>query len=299
MIRFNKMMHPIFMKIQSLYDKCHSEERSDEGSALTIPERRFYALLRMTYYAFIEARPIQTIFLLVVVGNACYAQDAKQIIQKAEDAIKGKTSSHSIMEMTITTSDYTRTMKMESWSIGNSKALIKTLAPAREAGNRTLKLDNEIWMYLRNTETTIRIPPSMMLQSWNGSDYTYDDMVREEKLAEDYAISIIGTEKIDNMDCWKLQLIPKPDAPVVWGKIIYWVRREDNLPSQVEYFDEKGKSMRTMVMSDFKMMGGRKIPAIWTMFNSDRSHSTEIKTDEISFDTRIPASIFSLKELEK
>ena len=236
---------------------------------------------------------------VVAITSNVYSQDGKQIIQKAEDAIKGRTSSHSIMEMTITTPDYTRTMKMESWSIGDEKALVKVLAPAREADNRTLKLGNEIWMYLRATETTIRIPPSMMLQSWNGSDYTYDDMVRGETLADDYDITIIGNEKIDNIDCWKLQLIPKPNAPVVWGKIIYWVRKEDNLPSQVEYFDERGKLMRTMVMSDFKLMGGRKVPAVWTMYNSDKTHSTEIKMDEAQFDTKISSAIFSLKGLEK
>jgi outer membrane lipoprotein-sorting protein len=245
-------------------------------------------------------RLLSVVVLFQAVFNCfAYSQDAKQIIQKAEDAIKGRTSSHSIMEMTITTSDYTRTMKMESWSIGDKKALVKILSPAREADNRTLKLGNEIWMYLRATETTIRIPPSMMLQSWNGSDYTYDDMVRGETLAEDYDITLAGTEKIDNMDCWKLQLIPKPNAPVVWGKIIYWVRKEDNLPSKIEYFDEKGTLMRTMLMSDFKVMGGRKVPAIWTMCNSDESHSTDIKMDAASFDIGIPSSIFSLKELEK
>ncbi len=239
------------------------------------------------------------IFAIAAASGNAYSQDARQIIQRAEDAIKGKTSSHSIMEMTITTADYTRTMKMESWSIGDSKALVKILAPVREADNRTLKLGNEIWMYLRATETTIRIPPSMMLQSWNGSDYIYDDMVRGETLTDDYDISMAGTETVDNVECWKLQLLPKPNAPVVWGKLIYWVRKEDNLPSHVEYFDEKGKLMRTMIMSDFKIMGGRKVPAVWTMYNSDKTHSTEIKMDEATFDIRIPSSIFSLKELEK
>ncbi len=240
-------------------------------------------------------------YILVVFSLAgrVSAQDAKQIIQKAEDAIKGKISSHSIMEMTIVTPDYTRTMKMESWTSGTSKALVKILSPAREAGNRTLKLGNDIWMYLRNTETTIRIPPSMMLQSWNGSDYTYDDMVREETLTEDYAITVIGSEKIGSEECWKLQLIPKPNAPVVWGKLLYWVRKADDLPAQVEYFDEKGKLMRTMVMSHFKVMGARLIPTEWTMYNSDRTHSTEINIDEASFDTKIPDRVFSLKELER
>lgn len=245
-------------------------------------------------------RSLGTILLTIIViaGNA-HSQDAVQIIQKAEDAIKGRTSSHSIMEMTITTPDYTRGMKMESWSIGDSKALVNVLSPAREAGNRTLKLGNDIWMYLRTTETTIRIPPSMMLQSWNGSDYTYDDMVRGETLTKDYDITITGADKIDNVECWRLQLLPKPNAPVVWGKLIYWARKEDHLPAQAEYFDEKGELMRTMVMSDFQFLGGREIPTVWTMYNSDKTHSTEIKMDEASFDTKIPASIFSLKELEK
>ncbi len=239
-----------------------------------------------------------TILLLAFAGSL-FAQDGKQIIQRAEDAIKGKISSHSIMEMIIRTPDYTRTMKMESWTSGTSKALVKILSPVREAGNRTLKLGNDIWMYLRNTETTIRIPPSMMLQSWNGSDYTYDDMVREETLAQDYDITIEGTEKIAGAECWKLQLLPKPNAPVVWGKIIYWARKGDDLPAKAEYFDEKGKLMRTMVMSDFKVMGGRLIPTVWTMYNADKTHSTEIKMDEATFDQRIPESVFSLKELER
>ncbi len=236
--------------------------------------------------------------VLVFVGTA-FPQNAKEIVQRAEDAIKGKLSSHSIMEMIIKTPDYTRSMKMESWTSGNSKALVKILSPVREAGNRTLKLGNDIWMYLRNTETTIRIPPSMMLQSWNGSDYTYDDMVREETLAQDYDITIAGTDTVGGVACWRLQLLPKPNAPVVWGKILYWAREKDNLPAKAEYFDEKGKLIRTMIMSDFREMGGRYIPTDWTMYNADKTHSTEIKMEEASFDQKIPNRIFSLKELER
>lgn len=228
-----------------------------------------------------------------------FAQSGKEIIRRAEDAIKGKVSSHSIMEMIIKAPDYTRTMKMESWTSGNSKALVKILSPVREAGNRTLKLGNQIWMYLRNTETTIRIPPSMMLQSWNGSDYTYDDMVREETLSQDYDITILGSDKIEGVECWKLQLLPKPNSPVVWGKILYWVRKSGDLPEKAEYFDERGKLMRTMIMSDFRVMGGRMIPTVWTMYNSDETHSTEIKLEAATFDKRIPNSIFSLRELER
>lgn len=273
---------------------------------ITLPRIKQYSSSRKSwpepFRSFFSAEVLLLFGALSLVSGIysnSYAQTAKEIIQRAEDAIKGKTSSYSVMEMVIKTPDYTRTMKMESWTSGTSKALVKILSPVREAGNRTLKLGNDIWMYLRNTETTIRIPPSMMLQSWNGSDYTYDDMVREETLSEDYDITVIGNEKIAGVECWKLQLIPKPDAPVVWGKILYWVRKGDDLPAQVEYFDERGKLMRTMVMSDFRVMGGRLIPTDWTMYNADKTHSTEIKLEKAIFDTKIPADIFSLKELER
>ncbi len=271
-----------------------SAEHSTDRPSISKNRRGRRTFARPILFAVLN---LLTIYSLI--PAVCQAQDPRQIIQRAEDAIKGKTSSYSVMEMIIRTPDYTRTMTMESWTSGTSKALVKILSPVREAGNRTLKLGNDIWMYLRNTETTIRIPPSMMLQSWNGSDYTYDDMVREETLTKDYDITLVGSEKIAGVDCWKLRLIPKPNAPVVWGKLLYWVRKADDLPAQVEYFDERGKLMRTMVMSDFKKMGGRMIPTLWTMYNSDKTHSTEIKMERASFDKRIPGSIFSLRELER
>ncbi len=226
-------------------------------------------------------------------------QTAEEIVRRAEDAIKGRTS-HGIFVMRVVTPDYQRTLKMESWWVGNEKALIKIIAPAKEAGNRTLKIGNEIWMYLRNTETTIRIPPSMMLQSWNGSDYTYDDLVRESNLVRDYKITLAGTDTVDGAVCWKLELIPKPEAPVVWGKVYYWVRKQDYLPAKVEYYDERGQLIRTMHFLEFKRMGGRKIPTRWIMRNERKpGHYTELIIKKVRFNIRIPDRIFSFRELER
>ena len=225
--------------------------------------------------------------------------DPVALIKKAEERIKGKTS-HGIFQLTVTTPDYHRKMKMESWWVGSQKALIKMLAPKREQGNRTLKKGTEVWMYLRNTETTIKIPPSMMLQSWNGSDYTYDDLVRESTLSRDYYITRAGEDTVAGVPCFKLKLIPKPDVPVVWGKLLYWVRKKDYLPARVEYFDEKGKLMRTMEFDTYRKMGGRKIPTRWIMHNAAKpGHSTLMKILKIQFDIPIPNRIFSLRELER
>jgi len=202
--------------------------------------------------------------------------------------------------MIIKTTDFERTLKMESWWVGNEKALIVIQSPKREAGNKTLKIKNEIWNYLKNTETTIKIPPSMMLQSWNGSDFTNDDLVRESNLSKDYNQKLISEETIDSEKCWKIELDPKPDAPVVWGKLYYWIRQKDYIPSIVQYFDEKGKLIRYIVYSEVKKFGLRIMPSLWTMYNKTKvGNSTTIRILEMEMDINIPARIFSFQELER
>ena len=237
--------------------------------------------------------------LLILLAEILYSQNAEQIVSKAEDAIKGETA-YGVMEMIVETPDYTRNIKMESWWEGNENALIKIIAPRRESGNKTLKIGNEMWNYLKNTETTIKIPPSMMLQSWNGSDFTNDDLVRESNLAEDYNQKILTEEKVDNKLCWKIELIPKPDAPVVWGKLLYWVSKENILPVKVEYYDENGKLVRYLTFSDVEKVDERKIPTKWTMHNEVKEgNKTTIKIIEMDFNINIPKRKFSFQELER
>ncbi len=239
------------------------------------------------------------IIIITLLNSNIFPQSAKEVVTKAENAIKGKTS-HGTVEMTVVTPDYKRTLKMESWWVGNKKALIVIKSPRRERGNKTLKIGNEMWSYLANTETTIKIPPSMMLQSWNGSDFTNDDLVRESNIQRDYDLKITGEDKIDGVKCWKIQGIPHPDAPVVWGKILYWVRQTDYLPAKVEYYDEKGVLKRYMEFKEIKKMGGRKLPTVWRMVNMvKKGHSTSFKLLSMKFNVKIPDRIFSFQELEK
>lgn len=227
------------------------------------------------------------------------AQTANEIIHKAEDMIKGSSAQGEI-KMIVNTPDYTREMQMESWWVGNEKALIIIKSPRREMGNKTLKIGNEMWSYLKNTETTIKIPPSMMLQSWNGSDFTNDDLVRESNLDDDYNQIIIAEEEIDKNLCWKIQLDPRPDAPVVWGKLIYWVRKADFTPARVDYYNEKNELMRHMVFTDIKTFGKRTIPSKWVMVNDRKEkHSTSFEIISMQFDINISDRVFSFQELER
>jgi len=242
---------------------------------------------------------MQKILLMIIfISTLALGQTADEIIKEAEDAVKGENSS-AVIVMTIKTKDYTRMLEMESWWIGNNKALIVTKAPKKEAGNKTLKIGNEMWSYLHNTETTIKIPPSMMLQSWNGSDFTNDDLVRESNLNRDYDANVIAKEKIAGEESWKIELIPKPDAPVVWGKIYYWVRKSDYLPALVQYYDEKGKMIRYMTYTDIKIFHGKILPGEWTMYSkTEDERKTMIKLKDIRFDVQIPERKFSFQELE-
>lgn len=240
-----------------------------------------------------------SILLLSIVGYVLTAQTAREIIETAEDLLKGDTS-RGTFKMTIETPNFTRVMEMDSFWKGNDKALITINSPRREAGNKTLKIGNEMWMYLRNTETTIKIPPSMMLQSWNGSDFTNDDIVRETNLADEYSMEIIGEEEIDGAVCWIIELIPREEAPTVWGKLHYRVRQNDYLPARVDYYDERGDLVRAMLFSGIDEYGGRIIPGTWTMYNKAKpGHKTTFEILDVQFDVQISDRVFSLQELHR
>jgi outer membrane lipoprotein-sorting protein len=239
------------------------------------------------------------IYTLFFSFTAAISQDVREIVRKAEDMIKGETCEGSFT-MKVVTQDYSRTVKMDSWWIGNEKALIVIKSPAKEAGNKTLKIGNEMWSYLKSTETTIKIPPSMLLQSWNGSDLTNDDLVRESKLIDDYYLKLMLEENIEAEPCWKIELTPKPDLPVVWGRIYYWIRKSDVLPAGMQFFDEKGKLCRTFAFSDYKSISGRKIPTRQVIqSNTKPGQYTEFIYDKVKFDIKISDRVFSFRELEK
>jgi outer membrane lipoprotein-sorting protein len=139
-----------------------------------------------------------------------------------------------------------------------------------------------------------------MLQSWNGSDFTNDDLVRESSMIEDYTHRILGEEVIDDQPCWKLELTPKPEAAVVWGKLYVWVRKKDFLPSVVQFYDENGTLVRYLLYTNVRTLGGRTIPTVWTMHNEvQEGHHTTFEILDAVFDKPISDRIFSFRELER
>ena len=227
------------------------------------------------------------------------AQDnALDIIKEVDQKMRGNYS-YQELEMKIVRPDWERSITMKSWSKGTIYSMILITAPAKEKGQVFLKRDKEMWNWVPSIERMIKIPPSMMMQSWMGSDFTNDDLVRESSIVVDYEHSLLGEEEIEGVICWKLQLDPKPEAPVVWGKIISWIGKDYN-QRRVEYYDEDGYLINIMSSSNIKMMGDREIPTYMEMIPADEENKkTIINILSAEFDDPIPENFFSQQNMQR
>jgi outer membrane lipoprotein-sorting protein len=225
------------------------------------------------------------------------AQDALDIIKKADAKSRGNYAEQE-MRMTIVRPDWTRSITMKSWSKGTEYALILITAPAKEKGQVFLKREKEMWNWVPSIERTIKIPPSMMMQSWMGSDFTNDDLVKESSIVVDYTHTLAGNENYSGVECWKIQLLPKPDAPVVWGKLVVWIDRNYS-QRKVEYYDEDGVLVNTMLLSEIRRMNDREIPTRMEMIPADeKNRKTVVEVLNAVYNKPIPDSYFSLQNIK-
>jgi outer membrane lipoprotein-sorting protein len=224
-------------------------------------------------------------------------QDALEIIRKTDAKSRGDYAEQE-MRMTIVRPDWTRSLTMKSWSKGTEYSLILITAPAKEKGQVFLKRQKEMWNWVPSIERMIKIPPSMMMQSWMGSDFTNDDLVRESSVVVDYTHALLGNEIIDGTDCWKIRLDPKPDAPVVWGKVIVWIDKKYN-ERKAEYYDEDGNLVSTMNLSEIRMMHDREIPTRMEMIPAaEKNKKTVVEILSATYDKTIPESFFSIQNMK-
>ena len=239
------------------------------------------------------------LLLLNFLFSDLLAQDsAIDIIKKVDQKMRGNYS-YQELEMKIIRPDWERSITMKSWTKGTIYSLILIMSPAKEKGQVFLKRDKEMWNWVPSIERMIKIPPSMMMQSWMGSDFTNDDLIRESSIVVDYEHTLLGEEEVDGVLCWKMQLDPKPEAPVVWGKIISWVGKDYN-QRRVEYYDEDGYLINIMSQSNIKLMGDREIPTHMEMIPADEENKkTVINVLSAIFDEPIPENFFSQQNMQR
>lgn len=239
-----------------------------------------------------------TLALVLLSGPARAAEPTVEELLAATDDVTRGTSSDAIMEMHVKTANYERTLKMHAVSAGKDKTLIRILEPAKDAGIATLKVDDNIWNYLPKVDRTMKVPAGMMSGNWMGSHFTNDDLVKDSRLSEDFTYTVTSRPKDNAEGLYVITLVPKPDAPVVWGSIVAKIR-PDKLPVSIVYNDEKGKAVRTMQFSDFKQMDGRMVPGTMTLLPADKpGEFTSMTYDSIDFDVKLPDSTFTLQALK-
>ena len=237
------------------------------------------------------------LLLLAAAPAAAEAQTAREILDEVDQLMRGE-SSRGRVSMEITTEHWARALEMEVWSLGTEYSLVRVEAPAREAGMATLKADQEVWNYLPRVDRTIKVPPSLMMGSWMGSHFTNDDLVKESRIIDDYEFEISFEGSRDGNEIWEFLLIPKPEAPVVWGRVEYDVRKADKMPIEVRYFDEDGELARSMRFSGYVTMGGRLVPARMDVIPADKPEErTSLVYHELEFDIGLDEAFFSLRNL--
>jgi hypothetical protein len=226
-------------------------------------------------------------------------ESAREIVDRVDRLLRGN-SSRGTVRMDIVTEHWSRSMEMRIWSLGTEYALIRVTAPQKDAGTATLKAGNDIWNYLPRVDRTIKLPPSLMSASWMGSHFTNDDLVKESRIIDDYDIEIAFEGVRDGVEVWEFELTPKPEAAVVWGRIVEQVRKRDLMPLWARYYDDRGVLARSLRFEEFRTLGGRLVPARMVVEPTDKpGESTVITYADLEFDVPIDASFFSLRRLQR
>jgi outer membrane lipoprotein-sorting protein len=204
------------------------------------------------------------------------------------------------MKMTIVRPEWKREITMKAWALGNEYSLILITSPARDKGQVFLKRNNEMWNWQPTIDRVIKLPPSMMLQSWMGSDFTNDDLVKESSIVEDYQHTLKADSAIGGKPVYRIELTPHPDAPVVWGKIVAFVDKKEYNQLLVLYYDEEGILVNTLVLSEIKSMDGRTLPSRLEMMPAETpGQKTVIQYLELEFDVGLNEGFFSMQNMKR
>lgn len=239
------------------------------------------------------------IILFTCSFSFAHPQSATDIIRKADEKMRGKTSQAELIIRT-TRPSWSREMRIRSWMKANAFALLLVQSPPKDKGIVYLKRKKEVWNWMPILERIIKLPPSMMTNSWMGTDFTNDDLVKESSVVDDYDHRLLGDTVLDGKNCYKLELIPKPNTAVVWGKLLVVIDKKDFLELYTEFFDEEGKLTNTMRGSDIRMMDGRLIPTRIEMIPADKKgHKTEIIYLSVQFNRQIDDNFFSIERIKQ
>ena len=274
----------------------------------------FFSILSLVYFFFLcsttwagegELTPLSVIDLKKMPNLSSTQAEMEALLNHADDVNRGR-SSQSEITLKVQNPRYQRSLKMRVWTKGTTHSLIRILAPKREAGMATLKVDDEAWNYMPNLDRTLKISTSAMGGSWMGSHFTNDDLVRGSRLSEAYTWELKSkpdSSTSNGKGHYLIYLKAKPDAPVVWGSISLEMNAQ-KVPLRMQYFNERGRLIRTMTFSDLRKVGEQTIPFKMRIEPTPKKGKstqewTELIYDSLKFDVEIERSTFSLRALKQ
>lgn len=237
----------------------------------------------------------------VLNGTILSAQSltATDIVRKSDEKFNGEKSSIIVMSMIIIRPAWQRTVEFKSWSLDRNYELTMITAPSKDVGQTFLKRGTEMWSWNPAINRLIKLPPSMMSQGWMGSDYTNDDVLKESSVVNDYTHEIIGEETIDGRLCYKIKLVAKEDAAVVWGIQLRWIDKKDFLVLRTELYDQEGSLVRTETGKEIKTMDGRTIPTRLELVPKEEpGNRTVVEIKDIKFNVEIKENFFSQQNMK-
>ena len=245
--------------------------------------------------------PYSSKFLIIFLFFSSYGfagqQNAFAIVERSDQQMRGE-SSYSEITMNIIRPSWTRSMSMKSWTKGQNLSLVLVTAPAKDKGSSSLKRNKEMWNWIPAIERIIKISPSMLGQSWMGSDFTNDDLINQSSIVVDYTHKMVGSEVIDNDPSWIIDAFAKPDAPVVWHRVRLWISKASYLQRKVAFYDEFDELVNTMHF-DIQELGGRKLAVRMEMLPADKpGNKTQLITHQAQFNFTIGDGFFSLQQMK-
>jgi outer membrane lipoprotein-sorting protein len=239
------------------------------------------------------------ILLLLALPGIAHAgerPDATALLERAWDHMRGETSA-SLVAMDIVRSDWRREMLLRAWTRGRDLSLIRVLEPDKDRNNGTLKKGAQMWTYNPKVNRVIKIPPSMMSQSWMGSDFSNNDLAKADSVLADYTHELLETLEHDGHAAWRIRAVPKPGAPVVWGGQELTVR-DDGVLLRQAFFDQDMRPVKILETGEIGVLGGRAFPRVWTMRKAESPDEyTRLEYRELAFGVDLPENVFTLQTL--
>ena len=246
-------------------------------------------VLMVSVWAFVMIGPVW--------AQDARAIDARAIIEAGFKHYRGN-ASKATFEMVIHRPTWERRMQMDAWTKGTDRSLVRITAPAKDKDNGTLKRGREMWTFNPKVNRVIKLPPSLMSQSWLGSDFSNNDISKSDSILNDYRHTLTGTTTHEGHKVHIIESIPKPDAPVVWGKQILHIR-DDNVLILQEFFDEDLLPVKRLTGEQIQMMGGRMFPKVWKMQENEKTDQyTRLQYHELAFLDDLADRYFTLNQLK-